>query len=535
MLATVMLAGLALRIPRTLQSGARLSVLEAAVSNTRGREVSLGFTGCKVEAIRKFSVKRRRRDHYEVLGVAKEATVAEVKLAFFRKVKAVHPDTREQKESKEDHEAFLELVEAYETLSCVRKRRVYDSQVCSPFASNVDNDDDDFEMPFGRRNPSHGRAKSPYEPWKPGWDNRDLAMYRHGMSLFESIRAEFHEAMVQARIGPQVPEFASEGLEMMFPWAFEAEVRSDSSHAHILHVVSGRQLLGYVETSSDPLLHISPSGEVEVGENNTNEAGKASASSNTRFASTDVDFDLIYQGKHVARAHRRGKRIIVFGTEMSDDGSQNDDAGEDLIHLATIEPRGEVSEKGLLRSLGMPKLPYLSTRVPAPPPVENPFKPRAWPAAFDILDSAMKPTHRVVQWSAMGVDNVFWFHGEHRRKSIAGDVNVANCAIKVSRAWTLSEKLWLFEPRASSHANGSWYFEVARPTLTEDQIAVAAQNFLQRSSRSSTDETESRVAPKLSHEVKLSWAIEKAAANERKRRGAVDPRVAILFAAFSTE
>ncbi|GBG32538.1 DnaJ-like 1, mitochondrial [Hondaea fermentalgiana] len=445
--------------------------------------------------------------------------MGEVKLAYFAKVKAVHPDTREDASENDNHEEFLELVEAYETLSCTRKRRLYDLQG----ASRGENDQRATATAQDTRDPQ----SSPYEPWKPGWESKDLAYFRRGLSLYESIREEFHEALAMARLGPQVPDFESEGLETMFPWAFEAEVRSDASHAHVLQLVSGRQALGYVETSTDPLLHLAPTGALDTKKES--------------FAQTDADLDLVYQGRHVARAHRRGDQLIIFGTEMhlakqEEEGGTFGSGGEEMRHLATISPSGssEAAERSFLRSLGLPKLPPLSTRVPDPKPLENPFAPRLRPRSFDVLDDRLRSTHRIMQWSAMGVDTVYWFRGEKQRSTMVGKFNVANCAIKVTRASLPSPKFWLFEPRSEAHTSGAWYFEIARPELTEDQIAVAAQNYLQRAAQAESASEGGKVAPHLTPEVKMSWAIEKAAAQVRHERGVVDPRVAILFAAFST-
>lgn len=65
--------------------------------------------------------------HYEVLGVGRRATPADIKKAFRARAKAVHPDLNTQHASRSDAEAFLRLVAAYEVLSDPEQRRLYDA------------------------------------------------------------------------------------------------------------------------------------------------------------------------------------------------------------------------------------------------------------------------------------------------------------------------------------------------------------------------------------------------------------------------
>jgi len=65
-----------------------------------------------------------KRDYYEVLGVAKNATEAELKKAFKRLAMKFHPDRNP--DDKEAEEKFKEAKEAYEILSDAQKRAAYD-------------------------------------------------------------------------------------------------------------------------------------------------------------------------------------------------------------------------------------------------------------------------------------------------------------------------------------------------------------------------------------------------------------------------
>jgi DnaJ-class molecular chaperone len=65
------------------------------------------------------------RDYYEVLGVGRDADRAEVKSAFRRLARELHPDVNDHDPGAE--EKFKEAAEAYEVLSDPERRRAYDA------------------------------------------------------------------------------------------------------------------------------------------------------------------------------------------------------------------------------------------------------------------------------------------------------------------------------------------------------------------------------------------------------------------------
>src|SRR5438477_11718180 len=67
-----------------------------------------------------------KRDYYEILGVAKNATEDDIKKASRKLAMKHHPDRNQGDDAKKAEEKFKEAKEAYEMLTDTQKRAAYD-------------------------------------------------------------------------------------------------------------------------------------------------------------------------------------------------------------------------------------------------------------------------------------------------------------------------------------------------------------------------------------------------------------------------
>ncbi len=67
-----------------------------------------------------------KRDYYEILGVARNASEDEIKKAYRKLAMKYHPDRNQGDAAKAAEEKFKEIKEAYEILSDADKRAAYD-------------------------------------------------------------------------------------------------------------------------------------------------------------------------------------------------------------------------------------------------------------------------------------------------------------------------------------------------------------------------------------------------------------------------
>ncbi|VDO50838.1 unnamed protein product, partial [Onchocerca flexuosa] len=76
-----------------------------------------------------FNTWRQHSTYYDILGVSKNATQAQIKSAYYERSKELHPDRKDcsnNQEVKRRSDAFVELTTAYEVLKIPERRQSYD-------------------------------------------------------------------------------------------------------------------------------------------------------------------------------------------------------------------------------------------------------------------------------------------------------------------------------------------------------------------------------------------------------------------------
>ena len=293
---------------------------------------------------------------YEVLRVAPSATPAEIKTAFRRTARRLHPDAGPPSEADRRTDVFVKAVAAYEILSCERRRALYDAERrwTGDAANNAQGSPSDADA---------GAGSGAGEPWAFILKHSEV-LREYGASVDAlvprgALRREIYAALGDALVGPELDVEAVAAGDA-FPKFFEAEERGRGLGADLgvdlMHVVSGRTLLAAVRERVDAAIgegrgygggrKISPSPSLlfpAEGEKNVEATEKkltpavseqklasfsSSATSSSRRRSKDLSpkdpavsgsppdavLELAVRGRVVATAVRlqRGGEVVVY-------------------------------------------------------------------------------------------------------------------------------------------------------------------------------------------------------------------------------
>ena len=143
----------------------------------------------------------KKRDYYEVLGVGKDASLNDIKLAYRRLARKLHPDVN--KTDPQAKEKFIELQEAYEVLSDENKRQNYDRfghsgvriDMSDFFSGGIPGIDELFRSIFGEFSPFGGFNDFGFGGFGSRGRRRAAPRREIGQDIEDHIEISFEEAM----------------------------------------------------------------------------------------------------------------------------------------------------------------------------------------------------------------------------------------------------------------------------------------------------------------------------------------------------
>jgi molecular chaperone DnaJ len=132
-------------------------------------------------------------DHYDTLGVTRDASPEEIKKAYRRLARTLHPDVNDGHDAEE---RFKEVSRAYDVLSSPEKRAAYDAGGDTPFGGQGAGFgfSDIFETFFGGAAGGAGGARGPASRQRRGQD----ALVRLEIDLEEAVFGGTREIRVES-------------------------------------------------------------------------------------------------------------------------------------------------------------------------------------------------------------------------------------------------------------------------------------------------------------------------------------------------
>lgn len=153
-------------------------------------------------------------DCYKVLGVKRGATLAEIRRAYRKRVKELHPDTSGNPETSEE---FRRVVRAYEILADAQSRKIFDSSTEEIFRRKkreswdyrewlLEREDDESRAKLVVFDLMHGREGDAVQEYKRVRTERARFSFRHWLTKEEfmdygfilseelSLRGEYYDA-----------------------------------------------------------------------------------------------------------------------------------------------------------------------------------------------------------------------------------------------------------------------------------------------------------------------------------------------------
>ena len=452
---------------------------------------------------------------YDMLRVAPSATPAEIKTAFRRTARRLHPDAGPPSEADRRTDVFVKAVAAYEILSCERRRALYDAERRWTW---------DAAKNKNAASPSDaGADPRPRAPWafilRHSEVLRDYGASVDALVPRGALRREIYAALGDALAGPEL-DVEAVATGDAFPKFFEAEERSGGLAANLgvdlMHVVSGRTLLAAVReragtsaiesrgdeeraalTQKPPSLFFREEGgprgrDGEFRSRKAKAVSRRDASPPERFsngfsngasrvddmdeqstqstqsaspAPPDAVLELTLFGRVVATAVRRerGGEVVVYDAGRADGDASRVSFEASLFEANANNYAGEPS---------LAPAPYKdakdgseetgrddATRDDASPfararrgPNGEAFVLTGLSGSFDVAAVLDARGEKTHAVVAHATPGVTHLHWFCARSGAATG--------RATRAWMPPADLWLARPRSEQHAEGGWYFEL---------------------------------------------------------------------------
>ncbi|KAI3451953.1 hypothetical protein Pfo_008618 [Paulownia fortunei] len=393
---------------------------------------------------------------YDILGVSKTSSLAEIKASFRKLAKETHPDlANTENHSSYASKKFIQILAAYEILSDSTKRAHYDHHILSQRIL-VERHSKRDTIIFNYNSYGHPAKQMEVVEWLKWYRYtiNDILSERRvtaGSGYFDILERDFYSAMHTAYYGPEI-----ESMDLL-PDRFEAEERSMYTTSEVLHLVSGRDLFGMVCLANKyrELSHAytekltsSALGSVQLADNVSGQLqsdadegeGFQQQSIHTDYQSSDAyrDLELHLSGRVVAVA----TRIPPKSLNVTEDEDSEDQihvfltSCEDQLHPSHVRPEDTFTDSsdgsriplGVIKGLG-------TTSEEGTCYVYN--------------NTGMK-THMIMKHRTLLVKHLHWFR-------VGEKISVCEC--RCTRARLPPSKFWLFEPRSGMHDIGGWYVE----------------------------------------------------------------------------
>lgn len=173
----------------------------------------------------------QEKNYYEILGVSKNSTDAEIKSAYRKLAREHHPDMVKDSDKNSAEKKFKEINEAYQVLSDSQKRKQYDQFGHSAFksgASGASGFGGFNQGPFSYSYQSSDINIDPFEIFEEVFGFRGFGGARapkRGKNLYYEIKVPFEEAVrggerkIKVESGEftiKIPKGISDGNEMRF-------------------------------------------------------------------------------------------------------------------------------------------------------------------------------------------------------------------------------------------------------------------------------------------------------------------------------